>query len=153
MALAIIGSRRGDSAVPGPPNELAFQIAMVDEVFANASAEQAAIFFEAVGRRLAAALVLPSDDRLLSLEHAINVFWQQLRLGHVSLAVSKDGITIVHRNHAASGEDCSPVWPQAIAAVLFGAYRGWFEALGGAGVLHTRLVQQTNDRLVIHHGV
>ncbi|MBB6228067.1 hypothetical protein FHS79_002252 [Polymorphobacter multimanifer] len=129
------------------------QIAMVDEVFANASAEQATSFFEAVGRRLAAALVLPSDDWLLPLEHAINGFWQPLGLGHVSLAIDKDGIAIIHDHHAAIGAARSPAWPQATAAVVFGAYCAWFAALGGAGAFHTRLVQQTSDQLVIHHGV
>ncbi len=153
MALAIVGSRHGGGAVPVRPNGPALHIAMVDEVFANATSEQAVSFFEAVGRRLSTALVMPSDDRLMSLEQAINGFWQQLGLGQVSLAVDKDGIAIVHENHAGTGEAGSPAWPQATAAVVFGAYCGWFTALGGAGVLQTRLVQQTSDRLVIHHGI
>ncbi|WP_439533738.1 cellulose biosynthesis protein BcsD [Polymorphobacter sp.] len=156
MALAIVGNTPNTiGPVPGPnrPHVLALQLAVVDEVFAQASQEQAVAFFIAVGRRLASGLSLPSDDRLLTLEQAINNFWQPLWLGHGTLTADDEGIVINHVDYAKAGPAASETWPHAAAAVVLGAYSGWFQSLADEPPLQTRLVQQSSDRLIIHHGL
>lgn len=155
MPAAFVPSDRGPDGARGRVrlDGLALNQAVVDEVFAQASEEQAVNFFVAVGRRLAGTLVLPDDDRLLSLEQATNGVWQRLGLGHAAWTVNDEGILISHADYAGNGPVSSSTWPKAAAAVVLGAYASWFEALGDGELLHTRLVQQTSDRIVIHHGL
>lgn len=155
MALAMVRLVDGTAAAldTARPHALALQLAVIDEVFAHASEEQASSFFVAVGERLASGLALPSDDRLAALELAINAVWQRLGLGNVALAVDDGGIVIDHADYAAAGPANSSTWPKAAAGVVLGAYTAWFRSLSGETPLHTRLVQQTAERIVIHHGL
>ena len=129
------------------------QSAMIDEVFANATEEQALSFFAAAGARLAAAHPLPEHDGVAGLEQAINAVWRELGLGQVALAMAPDGIAIDHQGYAANEASRSSSWPRAAGAVLRGAYGAWFQAIGGETKLHARLIRETRERILLHYGL
>ena len=149
MALAVVRTDTDDTDVAAiAPGNL--ESAITDEIFAHATPEQAQSFFAAVGRRLAAGHELPLDGALADLEQAMNHAWRDADLGQVTLAMTTDGIVIDHRGHA--GRARSENWQQAAPALLHGAYATWFEAIGGPE-FKTRLVKQTSERIILHHGL
>lgn len=153
MALAVVRPI-GSSFDEGPePRGAGLQSAMIDEVFANATEDQALSFFVAVGARLAAAHPLPENDGLPRLEQAINEVWRSLGLGQVALTMEADGIAINHSGYMTDEAHRLPSWPGAAGALLRGAYGAWFQSIGGAATLHARLVRQTHERILLHYGL
>ncbi|WP_419816421.1 cellulose biosynthesis protein BcsD [Glacieibacterium sp.] len=151
MSLAMIRSGANDlDAWGGRPSAL--ESLLTEEIFAQATEEQGLSFFAAVGARIAARHHLPENAGLVELEVAINHVWQELGLGRVALTMAPDGIAIDHQGGTGGGAARSEEWPRAAASMLQGAYAAWFQAIGGA-TLSTRLVKQTKDRIVLHHGL
>ena len=150
-------SRAVAAAIPGEVDAVALSPGLhaliVDEVFANATAEQALSFFVAVGARLAASYPLPDDGGLPGLERAINEVWHKLGLGRVALALEDDGIAIDHAGVTAREHTASPSWPLAAAALLQGAYGAWFGSIGGEAALRIRIVRQAGERIILHYGL
>lgn len=155
MALAVVSSRTDDAGSDAPRQRpgVSLQAAMIDEIFANATEDQALSFFMAVGARLASSHAPGNDDGLSDLEREINTVWREAGLGQVTLTVVPDGIAIDHQGYAASEAGRSAWWPKAADALLRGAYSAWFAALGGAGKLHIRHVRQTGERILFHYGL
>lgn len=155
MALKMVRSHPGDAGadVTRQSHGGGLQCAMIDEVFANATEDQALSFFVAVGARLAASHPLPGNDGLLELEHAINAAWRESGLGRVVLTMEPDGIAIDHIGYAATEAAQSPEWPKAAEALLRGAYDAWFDSLGGASALNIKLVSQTSERIQMRYGL
>ncbi len=151
MGLAMV--RSSADAAQQPPPGGGLQSAMIDEIFANATEDQALSFFVAVGTRLAASHPLPENDGVSGLEQAINEIWGQLGLGQVTLAIASDGIAIDHHGYTASEAALSPSWPGAARALLRGAYGAWFASIGGETKLHARLVRQTSEQILLHYGL
>lgn len=155
MALTMVRSHPGDAGADATQQSRGggLQCAMIDEIFANATEEQALSFFVAVGARLALAYPLPANDGLLELELAINAAWRDSGLGRVVLTMEPDGIAIDHIGYSATEAAQSPSWPQAAEALLRGAYGAWFASLGGAPALTTTLVGQTSERIHMRYGL
>jgi hypothetical protein len=113
MALAVVRSGIDHGDAPAAPSGL--RSLMAEEIFAQATADQAGSFFVAVGSRLAAQNPLPENSGVASLEAAINDVWQGLGLGQVTLTMQADGIVIDHQGYAA-GPGQSAAWRSSAAA-------------------------------------
>ena len=149
LAEALPGAVDATPTLQGP----GLHALIVDEVFANATVEQALSFFVAVGWRLAAGYPLPDDGGLPGLERALNEVWHRLGLGRVTLAMKDDGIAIDHAGATTREHTASPSWPSAAAALLQGAYGAWFGSIGGEAALRIRIVRQAGERIILHYGL
>ncbi|WP_150294703.1 cellulose biosynthesis protein BcsD [Sphingobium estronivorans] len=123
------------------------------EIRDKASPAQARGFYLAVGHRLAA--IEPAGDAadLSVLGSRLNRLWSALDWGHVIFHMEDEGIVIRHQGLPPGLDgDMDGLWPELIAAVLEGAYDGWFRALGSGPALHTRRIDFNAGTLDLWHG-
>lgn len=134
-----------DAPPPAAPGETtparalagAVLLSLVAEELADAaSAEQAAGFFRAIGRRMADLLAMADVNDLPAMEHRINGLWRALGLGAARLSALPDAIVVRHECEPDLAEQAAG-WRVALPALLQGAYAAWFRELGGSDRLTT----------------
>ncbi|MCF4166140.1 hypothetical protein L2U69_10840 [Zavarzinia compransoris] len=112
-----------------------FLDAVVEELFAMASGDDAAAFLRLVGGHMARGMSLEAVETLEALEGLMNAALTARRWGWVRLSEVEAGIRIRHGG--------LPVRPssttgQAMAALLEGLYGHWLEHAGGSADLKAR---------------
>lgn len=136
-----------------PAEGFALLAAMLVAEVAEASApSQARAFYDAIGRRLAGTESMTGVTDTHSLSIAVNVLWTRLGWGEAEFSVGADAIVIRHADAPlALPGDGARLWPDALAALLEGAYDAWFRTLGSSPVLTTR-ARWDGDILELRHG-
>jgi hypothetical protein len=131
-----------------------FVAAMIGEVHAGATPEQARGFFNAVGRRIAALAPVEDIEDTSALIDRINALWAAMGWGSVSLSFDDEGIDILHEQiPRALGHEDGGLWMANMGHVLEGAYDSWFRSLGSGRHLRTRVTEQSADKLELRHGL
>lgn len=124
------------------------------EIFATASPEQADGFFAAIGRRLAAMVVMDDVRDLADLETRVNMLWRAMDWGEVRMEARDDGILLRHRGLPRGwNDDIERHWPGLVCALLTSSYHCWFLELGSGPDLHTRVLDASHEELQLHHGI
>lgn len=128
--------------------------AMIAEIRAGATEDQARGFFAAVGHRIADLAPMSDVVDAATLSDRINALWATLGWGSVTLQLDDEGIDLQHRGTPAMlGADAEARWSPAVAALLEGAYDGWFRALGSGPNLRTRVINRNGDVIELRHGL
>lgn len=126
LDLAYLANRAFD------PQWRLFLESLASELFENFSAEEAKGFFRQIGVRIGRQLQPGPSATVPELEQALNATWQLVGWGHIQLAVTDNGMFIMHRAYPGSftgaGHDA---WRYAFAAVLEGVYTQWLQTQGG----------------------
>lgn len=115
--------------------------ALAAELFTNFSAEEAAGFLRAVGRRMALDTPHPKLNTLHELEAALNATFDQMRWGQTRLTVEGRDILIQHIHYPelpATGPT-QEHWRQSVSAVLEGLYTVWLQAQGASADMQAQV--------------
>lgn len=127
--------------------------AMIAEVSATASEEQAQGFFRTLGQHIAATVRVDDIENLDTLSDRVNSLWDQLGLGHAAMALSESGIDVHHDGVPAMPPAIGDnnLWLSAIGPLLEGAYDCWFRAMGSGIRLRTRVVHRADGIFDLRH--